>query len=601
LEATVKDIVTHIIIATLERLQRDGVVRLPASMPAFTVEPPKQTSHGDFACNVAMVMAKPMGMAPRALAELIVAHVVDDSGSIVKFDIAGPGFLNITLHDRVFHQSLRTILDAGEQWGRGQPTGKRILVEFVSANPTGPVHIGHARGTFVGDAVCRLLHAAGNDVQREFYINDFGKQVETLGRTVHKRYRELFGETITLVEGEYPADYVKDIAKSLRDQDGDRWRTVPEASWLPRCMEVAIAHNLQGIRTTLAMADVRHDVYFSEASLHRDGRVVGVVDVYRQRGVTYEATRAHGTDDKVRRDESNAAHYEDRQVGGTFVKTSAHGDDEDRIILRRDGTPVYLTADLAYHKDKFDRGFDRIIDVFGADHAGHVPRLKAGMHLLGLDEKKLEFVLVQIVRMLRDGQEVKISKRKGTVFELSDLIDEAGADACRFMFLMKTANAQMDFDLDLIEKQSRDNPVFSFQYGHARCAAILRKATEVGQPFVIAAVNDDNLARLTLPEEKALIKKMGQLPDVVAGAAAVLEPHRVLYFCQELISEFHSYYTKYKHTARVVTDDRVTTQGRLAMVAAVKQTLRCAFGIFGIDAPEQMSLPATEAEAEEEA
>jgi arginyl-tRNA synthetase len=592
-EAFVKDQVVKVIEATLDamrvKLAQDG-----KSLPAhatFQVDPPKQAGHGDFACNVAMVMAKSIGMNPRALAEMVVAHLVDTDQVVSKIDIAGPGFLNITLSADVYARAVRSMLGQGDRWGTSAATNTRVLVEFVSANPTGPVHIGHARGLFMGDAVSRLLAAAGHDVTREYYINDFGKQVETLGRTVYKRYSQLFGDDVVLAEGEYPASYVIDIAKTLRDEDGDKWRGQPEAAWLQRCIDIGVRENMNNIRRTLAAVGVQHDVYASEAALHAAGKVRAVADTYQQRGATYDAPRARQSDDKVRREESKAAQYEERQQGGTFLRTSDHGDEEDRIILRHDKTPVYLTADLAYHQHKFERGFDRIINVFGADHAGHVPRLRAGMHLLGFDEKKLEFVLVQIVRLVRDGQEVKISKRKGTVYELADLLEEAGGDACRFFFLMKSANSQMDFDLDLIGKNSRENPVFSMQYGHARCAAIVRKATELGQSYA-GTPRHEVLLRLQLPEERLLIKKMSLLPEVVRSAAAALEPHRVLYFCQELISEFHGYYTKYKNTERVVSPDLDMTQARLAMVTALKQTLRCAFHILGVDAPEQMQAPA---------
>lgn len=585
-----KDLVVTAVTDTLHALQGQGVLRLPAGVPAFSVDPPKQAAHGDFACNVAMMLSKPEGKAPRAIAEAIVASLVDRAGVIAGVEIAGPGFLNIRLKDKAFHDVIRAVATAGEGWGTSPPTGQKVLVEFVSANPTGPVHIGHARGTFVGDALSRLLKAAGHAVTREFYVNDFGKQVETLGRTVYKRYRELFGETISLVEGEYPAAYVIDLAKAWRDEDGDRWLNAPEDVAVARAMEVGIRENLKAIRSTLALAHVEHDVYASEAELQRNGLVRRIVDDYKARDATYEAAAATGTEASVRREESKAAHYEEQQLGGTFLKTSLHGDAEDRIILRKDGTPVYLTADLAYHKQKYDRGFDRMINVFGADHGGHVPRLKAGMTLLGEDANKLDVVLVQIVRLTRDGQEVKVSKRKGTVYELRDLIDEVSADVCRFLFLMKSANAQIEFDFAVVEQQGKDNPVFYFQYGHARCAAILRKAIEVGTAFVgLTHVTEASLARLVLPEEKALLKKMSLLQETVASAANALEPHRVLYFCQDLIADFHGYYTKYKKTERMISDDVELTQGRLAMVAALKQTLKSAFAILGVDAPEQMT------------
>ncbi len=585
-----RTLVVAIVDATLAALKEQGTLRLTAR-PEYVVEPPKNAAHGDLSCNVAMVMAKAEGLPPRKIAEAIVAGLVDEHGAVAKVEVAGPGFLNVTLKDIVVQRLGLRALHAGDGWGRRPraSTGKRVLVEFVSANPTGPIHIGHARGAFLGDAVARLLEAAGHDVTREFYINDFGKQVETLGRTVHKRYQQLYGIEAPLAEGEYPAQYVVDIARKLKERDGDRWLRAPADEWLPPCMRIAIDENMAAIRRTLESAHIRHDVFSSEAALHHGGKVLGVVEHYRGRGVTYDADRAQGTEDKVRRDDSKAAHFADRQHGGTFLITSRHGDDEDRIILRRDGTPVYLTADLAYHKDKFDRGFDRIIDVFGADHSGHVPRIKAGVELLGVDAKKLEFLLVQMVRITRDGQEVKVSKRKGTVFELDDLIEEAGADPCRFIFLAKTANAHLDFDLALVEKQSKDNPVFYFQYGHARCASILRYAADKGQPFVgPAAITDAHLARLSLPEEKSILKRVSALPDVVAGAAEALEPHRVLYYCQELIAELHSYYTKYRSDP-VVSDDREKTQARLSLIAAIKQTLKSAFAILGIDAPEAMS------------
>ncbi|MBK7858799.1 MAG: arginine--tRNA ligase [Archangiaceae bacterium] len=579
---------------TLQALKAAGALKLEA-MPAFSVDPPKQESHGDFSVNAAMMLAKPEGKKPRDIAELIVKGLTSDA--IAKVEIAGPGFLNFTLKDSVVQQTALEVLKLGDAYGRAHAkTGTRVMVEYVSANPTGPIHIGHARGTFVGDAIARLLDAAGHEVTREFYINDYGKQVETLGRTVYKRYQQTFGEKVELGPGEYPADYVIEIGKKLSARDGKKWLAAPESEWLPECISFGIEQNLEMIRASLEKAGVRHDVFSSEAALHHSGAVKGVVDVYKKRDATYEADEARNRKNTERNAESKAAQYADRQLGGTFLKTGEHGDDEDRIILRKDGTAVYLTADLAYHKSKFDRGFDRCIDVFGADHGGHVPRIRAGMRLLGIDDKRMEFVLVQIMRIVRNGEEVKVSKRKGTLFELDDLIEEVGADVCRFTFLMRTANAQFDFDLDAVTKRSSDNPVFYFQYGHARCAQILKKAAEAGTPF-LGQVTTEQLATLTLPEERMLLKRISLLPDVVAGAADALEPHRVLYYCQELIAGFHQYYSKYKQTERVISDDAAKTQGRLAMVAALKQTLKAAFGILGVSAPEYMEAPPEEAEA----
>jgi arginyl-tRNA synthetase len=600
-----KQKVRQIVEATLASLKEKGTLSF-TELPQYAVEVPKQAGHGDWSCNVAMVLAKGAGKKPRELAEAIATNLVDPEQVVVRAETAGPGFLNFWLADKVFQQVTRQVLSAGDRYGRqpARSTGRRVNVEFVSANPTGPVHIGHARGSFMGDGIARLLEAAGHDVTREFYINDFGKQVETLGRTVYKRYRELFGETVQLGEGEYPGEYVIDIARTWRDEVGDRYLRAPESEWLPAATDVGIRENLAAIRATLEKAGIRHDLFFRESTLHLSGKVREVVEVYRARGVTYEAAQGRRREqqpDKVRSDDSKAAQYGDRQKGGTFLMTATYqengryvlGDDEDRVILRADGTPVYLTADLAYHKDKFDRGYDVMVDVLGADHSGHVPRIQSGVALLGHDVEKLRFVLVQMVRITRGGQEVKLSKRKGTVFELADLIDEAGADVCRFLFLMKTRDSQLDFDLDLVKQQSRENPVFYFQYGHARCASILLKARDKGVPFLPEALGDAALGRLTLPEEKAMLKKISQLPDVVSLAAERLEPHHVLYFCQELIADFHSYYTQYRSDP-VISADEEKTQGRLALVAALKQTLGNAFNILGIDAPEHMEAPEAE-------
>jgi arginyl-tRNA synthetase len=601
----VKHLVRSVVQATFERLKTQKLLQFE-SLPDFKIEHPKSIEHGDFSTNVCMVLQRAVGKKPDELAHLFVEHVVDVAGVLECVTVA-KGYLNFTLKDAAFQSVVREVLSLENDFGRQGPksSGKKMLVEFVSANPTGPVHLGHARGTFVGDAIARLLAAAGHHVTTEFYINDFGNQVNTLGRTVHKRYRQLFGQEVVLAEGEYPSDYVIEIAKTLRIEVGEGLLSVDEAVWLPVCRAIAIRENLKSIQRSLAQANVSHDVYFSEQSLHETGKVRDIVEVYKSRGVTYEATEGLRKEkgDKVRSDDSKAAKYTDRQLGGTFLKTATYQengkyvlkDDEDRIILRHDGTPVYLTADLAYHQNKFERGYDLMVDVLGADHGGHVPRLHSGMKLLGFDERKLNVVLVQMVRITRNGEEVKVSKRKGNVYELTDLIDEAGADVCRFIFLMKTANAQFDFDLELVTKQSKENPVFYFQMGHARCAQILKKAGEKNQAFVgLSQLTSEQLQRLTLPEEKAMLKKMSMLPEVVQSAAEKLEPHHVLYFCQELIGDFHSYYTQFKSDP-IISADLEKTQGRLAFVAALKTTLKSAFGILGISAPEYMQAPEDEA------
>lgn len=587
-----KHLVKAVVEKTLRSLQQQGTLKL-TEMPAFSVEAPKNPEHGDYAVNAAMMLAKPEGKKPRDIAEAIANNLVDDEGAIASAEVAGPGFLNFRLSDRVIQRTAREVLEAGERFGRrADKTGKRVLVEFVSANPTGPLHLGHARGAYVGDAVARLLEAAGHDVTREFYVNDYGKQVETLGRSVYARYRQLHGEEVQLQKGEYPADYVIDIAKALQAEDGDRWLDKAEHEWMGRCIEVGIRENLKNIRGTLEELGIRFDVWASEKALHEAGKPHAIVEEYQRLGKTYLAERARGSEDKVRHEGSKAAQFQEQQKGGTFLVTSEYGDEEDRVLLRQDGTPVYLTADLAYHREKFERGFDRMIDVWGADHAGHVPRIRAGMRALGLDDTKLDFLLVQIVRLLKNGEEVRISKRSGELYELSEFVDEVGKDVARFVFLMRSPNAQFDFDLEVTQQQSSQNPVFYVQYGHARTVNVMKKAEERGVPFVGAdALSDDALAALTLPEERSMLKKIAAFPDVVAGAAEALEPHRVLFYAQDLIADFHGYFTKYRSTERIVSDDETKTQGRLALVAALRLTLKNALGILGIEAPEYMASP----------
>jgi arginyl-tRNA synthetase len=587
-----RNLVTQLVERTLRALQEEGALSLE-SMPRFSVDAPKKREHGDFAVNVAMMLAKPERKKPRDIAQLIVDNLKDDEGAVAKVEIAGPGFLNFTLSHKVVQGVVRQVLAAGDGFGRAaERSGKKVMVEFVSANPTGPLHLGHARGAFMGDAVSRLLDAAGHDVTREFYVNDAGNQIQTLGRTVHKRYRELHGEEVTLEAGEYPADYVIGIAQALNAADGDQWLgQEAEGECLARCTQIGIEENLNDIQKTLAELGISMDVWSSEQTMHDDGSVLAVVDHYRDQDAVYEATEARNRDD-TRREDSNAAKYKEAQRGGTFLKTGEHGDAEDRIILRHDGTPVYLTADLAYHKAKYDRGFDRMIDVWGADHAGHVPRIRAGIELLGYDKSKFDFLLVQMVRLMRDGAEVKISKRAGEVHRLDEFVRETGPDAVRYVYLSRAATTQFDFDLHVLEKKDKTNPVFYLQYGHARCCSLLKRAEEQGKTFVgNDGLLDRQLEQLTLEAEHDILKKMAQLPDVVAGAAEALEPHRVIYYANELIADFHRYYTNYRKEAPIVSDDVDATQARLGMVAALKQTLKCAFGVLGISAPDHMDAP----------
>lgn len=553
----------------------------------------KDKSHGDFATNIALLLAKSAGKPPVVIAERLKEILSHEHKLFRTIEIAGPGFINFFLTDDATGSIILDIAARGANYGRTIETSpKRALVEFVSANPTGGLHLGHARGAFAGDALARLLDAAGFDVTKEFYVNDTGNQVHTLARTIHKRYRELFGEQVVIEAGEYPGAYVKDIAQALKDLHGDRFLNTPESEWLEPLMEFGVNYNLSVIRRSLDTAGVEIDNWYYEHDLHYSGALDEVVKAYDARNMLYEADVARGDGEKTRREASKAAKFAHLQEGGLFIKTTQFGDSEDRIIKRRDGRFVYLTADLAYHHRKYLRGYDIIIDVFGGDHAGHIGRIKAGMAALGHDVNKLKFVVVQMMRLIKGGHEVKFSKRAGEVVGLDDLINEVGKDVARFVFLMRSNSTQFDLDLDVVTKNTHDNPVFYVQYGHARMATILAKAQAEHSLVVTPATLKNYGHALTLPEERELLIKASELAEVVREAALALEPHRVIYFCQDLVKSFHSYFTKYRHTERVISDDADKTMARLCLVLVLKVTINNALSFLGVSAPERMELSA---------
>ncbi|MFH1811107.1 MAG: arginine--tRNA ligase [Pseudomonadota bacterium] len=570
----------------LETLRSRGVLQVE-SLPRFTVDAPKNPEHGDFAVNAALVLAKPARQKPRDLAQAII-DALDDSGGIVEgTEIAGPGFINVRLSSRLWQGVIGDIEAAGARFGCGEPGSRgHINVEYVSANPTGPLHVGHGRGAVVGDALTRLLAAAGYQVTREYYINDHGNQVDTLARSLHLRYQELHGRSVEFPTDAYPAEYVRDIARTLVDAHGDRFLDAEPDAWMDLFRQQGMQANLDSIQADLQALGVVFDVWTRESSLHASGEVRGVVEVLAAQGNSYLAERSEAVGDKVRREESKAAKHAGAQQGGTFARLSAFGDSDDRIVLRSDGRPVYLTADLAYHRAKLHRGYDLCIDVFGADHFSHTNTLKAGLAAMGEDPARLEFVLTQIVRLIRGGEEVRISKRAGNIELLSDLMAAAGHDATRFFFLMRAPGAQFDFDLDVAASRGLDNPVFYVQYGHARVCAVFRRATDSGVKY--KGYDADTAACLTLPEELGLLRKMAAYGDIIASSAESREPHRVVYYIEDLIRDFHAYYTRYKRTERILSDDTQKTQARLGLVNALRQVLRNALEVLGVAAPEQM-------------
>ncbi len=561
-----KALVAKILDATLERGLASGALPAWPNRPEAraTIDAPKNPAHGDWASNVALLYAKAAGAKPRELAEKIKAALVDPDGAVAALEVAGPGFLNF----RLAPDGGRPPLEAGARRGPAFGTaargaGEPVDVEFVSVNPTGPMHVGHGRGAVTGDAIASLLQATGHEVTREYYINDAGNQIRTLARSVHLRYRELFGEKIELPEESYPGEYVVDIARELQETHGRRWLEAPESEWIEPFSSLAVERVLALIRGDLDRLGIRFDVWFSEKQkLHQSGALQKVLDDFRQRDLLYD------------------------KDGAVFFRSTRHGDDKDRPVVKSNGDPTYLAGDIAYHKDKFARGYAFCVDVWGADHHGDIPRVRAAVAELGVDPQRLQFVLVQIVNLLKDGQPFKMSKRAGTVVSLSEVVEEVGRDAARFFFLMRRSDAQLDFDVALARQQTSDNPVFYVQYGHARLCSILAKAREQGVPaprWDLAA-----LRSLRLPEELELAKRILSLPDLIAGAAAAFEPHRLVFFLQETVAAFHGYYTRYKNTDKVIGPDPVTTAARLFLCDALRQSMANALAILGVAAPERM-------------
>ncbi len=565
--------------------------RIPAglSLARVVVEPTKDPAHGDLAINAAMVLAKEAGMAPRALAELIVAELVKDS-DVLKAEIAGPGFINLTLQPAVFTEVLKAAVLAGSEHGRGAAKGEpRINVEYVSANPTGPMHVGHGRGAVFGDALASLLAFAGHDVTREYYINDAGAQVDVLARSAFLRYREALGEDIGAIpEGLYPGDYLVSVGQALAEQYGPSLRDKPEWDWLPLVRQAAIDGMMAMIRDDLAALGVVHDLFFSERSLQgRDGNSNAVhqtIEDLRARDLVYEGRLPPP---KGQKDED----WEDREQ--TLFRATKFGDDVDRPLLKSDGSYTYFANDIAYHRSKFTRGFAEMIDVWGADHGGYVKRMQAAVKAVTNGEGALDVKLCQLVRLLRNGEQVRMSKRSGDFVTLREVIDEVGRDAVRFMMIFRKNDATLDFDLAKVVEQSKDNPVFYVQYAHARCASIFRQAAEAFPDLDLTpqALAQADLGLLTDESEIGIVKMIAAYPRMIDAAASSHEPHRVAFFVHDLASAFHSLWNKGKDSPQlrfVNQTDRKSTSARLAFVHAVRSVLASGLAVVGVTAPEEM-------------
>ena len=570
----------------LESLTRSGRLPEGLDLSRVVVEPPRDASHGDLATNAALVLAKEAKQNPKALGEALAEELRTDP-RVVEASVAGPGFINLRLAPEVFQDVIRAALSEGENFGRGQMPGGPVNIEYVSANPTGPMHVGHGRGAVFGDALANLLAAAGRPVTREYYINDAGAQVDVLARSAYLRYREALGETITIPEGLYPGDYLKPVGMRLAETHGRALLDQPEHEWLPQVRRFAIDAMMAMIREDLAAIGIRHDVFFSEATLQGEngGKVAELLDALRQKGLVYEGRlpppKGQLPDD-----------WEDREQ--TLFRSSQFGDDVDRALLKSDCSFTYFASDIAYHRDKWLRGANELIDVLGADHGGYVKRMQAAVKAVSDGQARLDVKLCQLVRLLRAGEPVKMSKRAGEFVTLRDVIDEVGRDAIRFMMLYRKNDATLDFDLAKVVEQSKDNPVFYVQYGHARRFSVLRQAREAlpGEDFSPAALlADADLSVLTDPGEIEMMRLIAQYPRVLESAAAAHEPHRIAFYLYETASSLHSFWNKGKDLPqlRIVNPtDRNSTRARLALVEALGGVLASGLAVLGVSAPNEM-------------
>jgi arginyl-tRNA synthetase len=555
------------------------------------VEPPRDAAHGDMATNAAMVLAREAKAKPRDLAEQIAARLRADD-LIASVDVAGPGFINLTLKPAIWADVLRSVLREGEAYGRSTAgAAEKTNVEYVSANPTGPMHVGHCRGAVFGDALASLLAFAGFNVTREYYINDAGAQVDVLARSAFLRYREALGENIGAIpDGLYPGDYLKPVGEVLAAEYGGRLLGKPEAEWLPAVRAKAIAMMMEEIKGDLAALSIRHDVFFSERSLIEtsDNRVAETIDYLRAKGDVYEGRLPPPKGAPVE-------DYEDREQ--TLFRATAYGDDVDRPLLKSDGSYTYFASDIAYHKNKFDRGFAEMIDVWGADHGGYVKRMQAAIKAVTSSKAALDVKIVQLVKLLRNGEPVKMSKRSGDFVTLREVVDEVGKDAVRFMMLFRKNDAVLDFDLAKVIEQSKDNPVFYVQYGHARGHSVFRNAREVipDLPEATAArsafLAGAAVERLTDPAELDLLRRLALYPRLIEAAAVAHEPHRIAFYLYDLASEFHALWTRGRdlpYLRFIINNDAEMTRARLALVQGVVSVLASGLAVLGVHAPDEM-------------
>ena len=543
----------------IEKTAKGGELKT-TDLPPLLLETPKQKEFGDLATNVALIWAQKERKAPRAIAEAILKNLEDPEGILAHSSIAGPGFLNFSFSPKFYYGRLKEI-EAGREAPLDLGGGARVQVEFASVNPTGPLHVGHGRVAVIGDVLARLLQAVGFDVEREYYVNDTGKQMENLGLSLYLRYRELHGERIEFPEEGYQGLYVREMAAELRQQWGERFLSEDKETAIAFLNRYGGEQLLAAIRRDLEEFGISFDSFFSERELRERGEVAKTIELLRSHGTIYESD------------------------GAQWFRATEYGDDKDRTVIKSDGELTYFASDIAYHRNKLERRFKQLINVWGADHHGYVPRLKAALKALGYDPERLQVVLVQMVHLTRGGEPVRMGKRFGEFVTLREVLEEVGRDAARFFFLMRKSDSHLDFDLELAKRQSSENPVFYVQYAHARISSIFEQARQAGIPVEDSAFRTAEIERLAAAEELALIKQVVQFSEVIEESVKGLEPHRIVFYLAELAGEFHRYYNRY----RVISDDAALSRARLLLVRNVQKIIRRGLDLLGIEAPLRMA------------
>ncbi|WP_137791163.1 arginine--tRNA ligase [Bacillus sp. E(2018)] len=552
------DQVKHLLKEEIEEAVVKAGLAKKEELPAVVLEVPKDKANGDFATNMAMQLARVAKKAPRMIADDLVANFDKSKASIAKVEIAGPGFINFYMDNSYLTELVPTVLKAGKDYGRTEHGGgKKVQVEFVSANPTGTLHLGHARGAAVGDTICNILDYAGYNVSREFYINDAGNQINNLATSIEARYFQALGKDKEMPEDGYHGADIIEFGKDLAQEYGDSWLEKEESERVSFFREYGLTRELEKLKADLAEFRVDFDVWFSETSLYQNGKIDAALEKLKAKGVVYE------------------------EEGATWFRTTDYDDDKNRVLIKNDGSYTYLTPDIAYHNDKFERGFEKLINIWGADHHGYIPRMKAAIQALGYDKEQLDVMIIQLVSLFQNGEKVRMSKRTGKAVTLRELMEEVGIDATRYFFAMRSNDTHLDFDMDLAVSKSNENPVFYVQYAHARVCSMLRQGEEMGLSYE----GDVDLKQIDSEKEFELLKKIGEFPAVINEAAEKLLTHRVTNYVFELASALHSFY----NAERVLDPENKTkSQARYALMKATQVTIENALNIIGVEAPERM-------------